>query len=193
MAIPPFTELTRLSVLAGLLGIGCRHGTNPFGAFARRRLCALVLEPHLLKHMGALFGVGQTEGLPPLSQRRIDLLASRSQAHEIKRRTETGLLQEPQGRVAQAFFKPWLHAPDLAHVRPQFAPPRDLTDARVKDLVNGILQGRKKRLTLIHASSPGIPHIAPEHTCEQVTGHHRLHFLYPAIGVEQGLVHQGIV
>jgi hypothetical protein len=104
--------------------------------------------PHLVHHVLAQVVVGHAELLPPVGQHLVDLTGIGAQAHEIKSGAKTRLIHQAKWSAPYALVKARLQHPDFAHVTGQLAATRDIADAGIEDVVNGVLQRRMRMLTL---------------------------------------------
>ena len=147
-----------------MLGIGASTGgtqaagwLRPVGA--RRALALVLLLAHQVDHVLSNAIVGHAEFLPPIGKNFFNLAHICTQAHEIKCCAETCLLHQAKWRTAHPFFKAWLHDPDFAHVAGQFATARNVANAGLKNVVNGIHQCRMGMLVLLQSTRPAISHV----------------------------------
>ena len=159
----------------------------------RRVLALLLLFAHLINQVLAQVVVGHAELLPPVGQHFLHFANIGTQAHEVKGRPKARLLHHAKRRAADAFFETRLHHPDLAHIAGQFAAARNVANARVEHIVNGVHQGRMRMLLLLHAAGPSIAHIGPQHTRQQEARRHRFTLTHAAVSVLERGVHKGLV
>ena len=160
---------------------------------AGRLFAFLLLFAHLVHQVLAQGVTGHAEFLPPVGQDFFDLADIGTQTHKVKGRPKACLLHQTKGGTTHPLLETRLHDPNLAHVAGQLAAARDIADAGVKHVINGIHQRRVRMLAVFQATRPAIAHIGPQHTGQQKAGRHRFVFADPAIRVFECCVDKGLL
>ena len=147
---------------------------------------SLLLKFGGLHQVFALGIAGHAELLPPVGQAHVHLFDIGTQTQKVEASPKAGLLHQPEGRAAHALFKARLHHPDLAHVGRQLAAAGHIANARVKHLIDRVLQSRVRVFLAGQPLGPSFAHIGPQHAGQQEAGRDRFAFAYAAIGIGQG-------